>query len=180
MRAGLLLFLSPRRIPWDVAEGEPSQGVEVDTSLTHKHVRNSSPSALGRHQSSGVSASTSGVSSGPGEAEDSVRGKHISCTQTCFELCLSLGSRWSSVFGGGGGGGSLSSGEDQDPVRGKHVSYTQAFAHTSTFSEVTHSLTFYKSMKITCVCAKFTRHSFPVTNAYELAIEPTASVVHLL
>ena len=90
-----------------------------------------------------------------------------------FVSPLALGGHQSSGVGGGGGGGGLSSGEDQDPVRGKYVSYTQAFVHTSTFSEVTHSLTFYKSMKITYVCAKFTRHSFPMTNAHELVMEPT-------
>ena len=56
------------------------------------------PNLTLRTVSSGVGASTSGVGSGPGEAEDSVRGKHISYTQTWFELCLSLGFRWSSVF----------------------------------------------------------------------------------
>ena len=39
--------------------------------------------ALGRHQSSGVTASTSG---GPGEAENSVRGKHVSYTQRTLSL----------------------------------------------------------------------------------------------
>ena len=61
-----------------MVEGEPSQGVEVDTSLTHNHVKLFSPLALGVCQSSGVCASASGVGSGPGEAQDSATGKHVS------------------------------------------------------------------------------------------------------
>ena len=86
-----------------------SSNIYIIQKPTHRHVLNSVSSlALGVRQSSGVGASTSGVSSGPGEAQDT---ENMSLTHR-----HALGGHQSSGVGTcTGGGGSDSGPGDSSP-----------------------------------------------------------------